>query len=172
MGQRLAQPCLPLWRRWFAASGSCPPSDPELGDASREHRVRRRDALQAPIRGRFRFRDRRDHGVPVDGSPGSACPVNLTAGTDSWSTQLPIALVGAHGGERWQRVVLAVDLYPDYNETGAAMDLFGTVHAIYGESLHAFIYDRLMRGGSMREIMQHGVVPLVDMQGASPTAPE
>jgi hypothetical protein len=63
--------------------------------------------------------------------------------------------------------VLAVSLFTDRNEIGAAMDLFDTVHAVYGQGVHGFVYDKLMAGVHMQHVMRRGVVPIVDMPNAS-----
>ena len=36
----------------------------------------------------------------------------------------PITVVGVHGRKRWQRAVLAIDLFADRNEIGSSMKLF------------------------------------------------
>ncbi|WP_373069511.1 hypothetical protein [Gemmatimonas sp.] len=87
------------------------------------------------------------------------------------SRGLPIALMGAHGELRWQRVVTGVSMYFDRNETGASMGLFHQAVEIYGAGLHAFAYDRLLAGKFIREVMLAGVMPLVEMKGASPHDP-
>lgn len=84
---------------------------------------------------------------------------------------LPITILGAHGGLQRQRLVLGLAMYFDRNEVGSAMDLFHQVREIYGTGVHGLIYDRLMSGTHMREIMKAGVVPVVDMKNAPHNAP-
>ncbi|WP_334145092.1 hypothetical protein [Rhabdothermincola sp.] len=81
---------------------------------------------------------------------------------------LPINVVGCHGRRRWQRVILGVDLFRDGNEVGSALDLMRRViDAAAGGVTHT-VYDRLMSGRHMRELMLAGVVPFVAMPEAAP----
>ncbi len=80
---------------------------------------------------------------------------------------LPICVLGVHGGPGHGRAVLAVSLFTDRNEIGSAMGLFEQVHAIYGSGVHGFVYDKLMSGCHMQQVMHCGVVPIVDMPNAA-----
>lgn len=84
---------------------------------------------------------------------------------------LPVAILGAHGGEQRQRLVLGMSMYFDRNEIGSAMSLFHQIHAVYGAGIHGVIYDRLMSGVHLREIMKSGVIPIVDMKNAPAKGP-
>ena len=84
---------------------------------------------------------------------------------------LPIVLVGTHGGLRWQRAVLAVRLYRDGNEIGAAMDAFERVIDLARGGVHGVNYDMLMAGTFQRNLMRLGVVPVVEMPQAATNHP-
>lgn len=94
------------------------------------------------------------------------------SGTDErGSAGLPIALVGVHGDQKWQRCVTGVDMYFDRRETAASMGLFERSLAAYGTGIHAFIYDKLLSGKDVREVMHAGVLPLVEMPNAKQNEP-
>ncbi len=59
---------------------------------------------------------------------------------------LPITVVGCHGRKRWQRVLLAVDLFSDRNEIGSSMRLFERVISEARGGVTHVVYDRLMSG--------------------------
>lgn len=80
---------------------------------------------------------------------------------------LPIALVGGHGGRRYQRVVLGLRHYQDADEVGAALALFKHVVDMAGGGVHAAHYDMLMSGVHRRRIQRLGLVPIVEMNQPS-----
>lgn len=84
---------------------------------------------------------------------------------------LPITVVGCHGRKRWQRVLLAVDLFNDRNEIGSSMKLFERVIAEARGGVTQVVYDRLMSGIHLRELMKQGVLPIVTMPEASANQP-
>jgi len=85
-------------------------------------------------------------------------------------TGLPVAMVGCHGGMRWQRVVLGVDIYSDRNEVAAAMRLFEGLLARAQGTVHAVVYDGLLPGAGQQWLMRRGVVPIVPMAEAKERA--
>ena len=84
---------------------------------------------------------------------------------------VPITLVGVHGRKRWQRVILGVDLFLDRNEIGSAMGVLSRVIGLASGGVSHVVYDRLMQGTHIRELLRLGVVPIVEMPEASPTQP-
>jgi hypothetical protein len=87
--------------------------------------------------------------------------------TDSkGSPGVPLAAVGVHGREQWQRLLLGVTVYSDHDEGNAAMGLFHSCLDTFGDRIHAIVYDRLLPGIRQRELMECGVVPFVDMTNA------
>ena len=80
---------------------------------------------------------------------------------------LPITIVGCHGRKRWQRVVLGIDLFFDRNEIGSSMKLFRRVKDLAGGGVTHIVYDRLMAGTHMREIMKMNILPIVAMPEAA-----
>jgi hypothetical protein len=86
---------------------------------------------------------------------------------DETLSGLPITVVGCHGRKRWQRVVLGIDLFFDRNEIGSSMKLFHRVHDLAGGGVTHVVYDRLMAGTHMRELMKMHILPIVAMPEAS-----
>lgn len=78
----------------------------------------------------------------------------------------PVVVVGAHGGRRLQRVMLAVSMYPNGNETKEAMDEIRRVKLAAGDGFHFLSYDRLLRGGGLEKMLRQKFVPLVQMESA------
>ena len=103
-------------------------------------------------------------------SPRMLVP-EVTVGKNGCAPQVPIATVGAHGGLRHQRVMLAVGLFMDYDEMDESMRLFHKVRNVYGSALHAFIYDMALSGAKIQEVLRSGVIPIVDMMAADPKNP-
>lgn len=84
---------------------------------------------------------------------------------------VPIAMVGAHGGSQYQRVIYAVGFYRDSDEIGASTTLVTDIIVASGYGFWAVVYDRLMNGKAMREIMRAGAVPVAEMLQAHPARP-
>lgn len=82
-------------------------------------------------------------------------------------TGLPIAMVGCHGRQRWQRVILGLQLFRDANEIGASLGLFDQIIAQAGGGVSHVVYDRLMSGSHIRRLMKTGVLPVVAMPEAA-----
>jgi hypothetical protein len=78
-------------------------------------------------------------------------------------TGLPVAWVGCHGGDRWQRMVFGLRLFRDGNEIGASLDLFDRVIDLAGGDVSHAVYDRLASGTHLRHLLKQGIVPLVAM---------
>jgi len=104
------------------------------------------------------------------GNPRMLTP-EVLPGPNGGPPQIPIATIGVHGGLRWQRVVLGVDLFMDYREMDASMRLFHKIQSLYGESIHGYIYDMAMSGDYVQEVMRAGVIPIVAMRGVAPRSP-
>ncbi len=104
-----------------------------------------------------------------DGSPRMLVPE--VEGANRGVPQIPLVTMGVHGDKRWQRVVLGVGLYLDYREMDASMNLFHKVHSVYGESIHAYIYDMAMTGDHIQAAIHAGVIPIVAQRGAPPHNP-
>lgn len=85
---------------------------------------------------------------------------------DDHLSGIPIAAVGCHGRRRWQRVLLAFDYYVDRNEIGSSMKLFKRVIELAGGGVSHVVYDRLMAGIHVRELLKQGVIPVVAMTEA------
>lgn len=79
----------------------------------------------------------------------------------------PVCVLGVRGDSRHQRGILAVDTYFDRDEVGAALRLLGPVKKVFGGGVHALAYDKLMSGIHLQQVMQMGIVPIVDMPNAS-----
>lgn len=86
------------------------------------------------------------------------------------ATGLPIAVVGCHGRQRWQRVILGVGLFFDRNEIGAAMTLLERVIDVAEGGVTHVVYDRLMSGTHLRQLMTRRVIPVVAMPEAPSNA--
>ncbi len=84
---------------------------------------------------------------------------------------VPISLVGVHGRRRWQRVILGVDLFLDRNEIGSAMRLLTRVISRAEGGVTHVVYDRLMQGTHVRDLLTRGVVPVVEMSEAAANTP-
>ena len=84
---------------------------------------------------------------------------------------VPITLVGVHGRKRWQRVVLGLDLFLDRNEIGSAMGLMSRVIGLAKGGVSHVVYDRLMQGTHIRELLRLGVIPIVEMPEAAKNQP-
>jgi hypothetical protein len=82
---------------------------------------------------------------------------------------LPITAVGVHGRKRWQRMILALDLFEDRNEIGSSMRLFERVISLANGGVTHVVYDRLASGTHLRQLMKWGVLPVVAMVEASAT---
>jgi len=81
---------------------------------------------------------------------------------------VPITLVGVHGREEQMGVILGVSLYADRDEIGSSMRLLDSVITKSQGGISHVIYDRLMSGKHIRELMtKNRVVPVVAMTSAS-----
>lgn len=85
---------------------------------------------------------------------------------------LPITLIGCHGRDPRKRVVLAIDLFFDRNEIGSSVDLLGSVIEAAGGGVSHVVYDRLMSGTHIHELMtEHRVIPVVAMKQPTRSQP-
>lgn len=83
---------------------------------------------------------------------------------------VPITLVGVHGREELKGVILGVSLYADRDEIGSSMRLLDSVITESQGGISHVIYDQLMSGKHIRELMtRNRVVPVVAMTSASPS---
>jgi hypothetical protein len=82
---------------------------------------------------------------------------------------IPFCLAGLHGGDHWLQLVLGLSLFEDFDEPRAAIALFERTHDVFGDGIHAFIYDKAFTGEGIAAVMARGVVPLVDMKAANKT---
>lgn len=110
------------------------------------------------------------HGSRAHVTPRVAPRFEGKGGSDGGSG-LPITVVGCHGRKRWQRVVLGVELFRDRDEIGSALRLFSAVIGAAGGGVTHTVYDRLMVGTHMRDIMKMGALPVVAMAEAASNRP-
>lgn len=81
---------------------------------------------------------------------------------------VPITLVGVHGREELKGVILGVSLYADRDEIGSSMRLLDAVITESRGGVSHVIYDRLMSGKHIRELISNNrVIPVVAMTSAS-----
>lgn len=90
---------------------------------------------------------------------------------DDKTSGIPIALVGTHGRRRWARVILGIDIFEDRNEIRSALDLMRRVIDEANGGVTHVVYDRLMSGRHIRELMNQGVIPVVEMTAATANQP-
>lgn len=92
-------------------------------------------------------------------------------GTSGDEQPVPITVVGCRGDDRWQRVVLGVELGGERTETEPAVELFDRIHATYGSDMHAFVYDETLTGHAQHHMTKRGVLPVTPMAAnTGPTA--